>query len=324
MLNWDDLKVFLAAFREGSIGRAAERLEVSGSTVSRRLTALEGALGHSLFVRSPDGLKPTTAGTRVWESAQEAERQVTQMQLGMGELDELRGSVRVSTSSELLHSVILPNWPTFAQTHPEITVEFVESTELADLERWEADIAIRAVRPQSGDNLVITRLRESKSQIFGARRLLESRGVNLADHATLVAVGSALDDWPWVDWTSDYAHLPLAGARARLAPHAPVVMRLSNLETIRLAAAAGIGLALLPSFFGRVCPSLVCLPEPELPGTVTLYLVGHSAVRNTARVKAVWNYLVTFLRGTDDAQFEEGKTLLTQAYGVTYPTMSDS
>ncbi len=324
VLNWDDLKVFLAAFREGSIGRAAERLGVSGSTVSRRLTALEEALGQSLFVRSPDGLKPTPAGTRVWEDAQEAERHVTRMQLGVGELDELRGSVRVSTSSELLHSVILPNWPEFARTFPDITVEFVESTELADLERWEADIAIRAVRPESGDNLVITRLRESEAQIFGARRLLQARGVNLEDRAALAAVGSELEDWPWVDWTSDYAHLPLAGARARLAPQARVVMRLSNLETIRLAAAAGMGLALLPSFFGRVCPTLVCLPEPALRSTVTLYLVGHAAVRNTARVKAVWEHLVTFLRGTDDAQFEEGKTLLTQAYGVTYGQKRDS
>lgn len=324
MLNWDDLKVFLAAFREGSLGRAAERLGVSGSTVSRRLTALEGALGQSLFVRSPDGLKPTAAGTRVWEDAQEAERFVTRMQLGAGEQDALRGSVRVSTSSELLHSVILPHWPEFARTHPEITVEFVESTELADLERWEADIAIRGVRPESGDNLVITRLRESTPQVFGARRLFESRGVDPDDRDALAGIGAALENWPWVDWTSDHAHLPAAVARARLVPDAPVVMRLSNLETIRLAAAAGIGLAVLPSFFGRVCPSLVRLPGLDLGGEVTLYLVGHAAVRNTARVKAVWEHLVTFLRGNDDAQLEEGKTLLTRAYGITYAEKQQS
>lgn len=324
MLNWDDLKVFLAAYREGSIGRAAERLGVSGSTVSRRLTALEAALGQSLFVRSPDGLKPTAAGSQVWQDAQEAERHVTRMQLGVVEQDELRGTVRVSTSSELLHSVILPNWPEFSRAHPDITVEFVESTELADLERWEADIAIRAVRPESGDNLVITRLRESETGIFAARRLLASRGVDPEDRDALLAVGSALEDWPWVDWTSDYAHLPAAAARARVAPEASVVMRLSNLETIRLAAAAGMGLALLPSFFGRVCPSLVRLPKPELPGTVTLFLVGHAAVRNTARVSAVWEHLVTFLRGTDDAQLEEGKILLTEAYGITYGENNNS
>ena len=316
VLNWDDLKVFLAAYREGSIGRAAERLGVSGSTVSRRLTALEEALGQHLFIRSPDGLKPTSAGTRAWEDAQEAERHVTRMQVGMGELDVLSGNVRVSTSSELLHTVILPNWPAFAAAHPNITVEFVESTELADLERWEADIAIRAVRPDAGDNLVITRLRESRACLFGSRGLLESRGVDPDDAEALREVGRSLSEWPWVDWTAEHDHLPLARARAQLVPDARVVLRLANLETIRLAAAAGVGLAAIPAFFGRICPKLVMLPEPTLGDPVTLYLVGHAAVRGTARVRAVWDQLVTFLRGSDDAQLEEGKAAVTAAYGI--------
>lgn len=318
VLNWDDLKVFLAAYREGSIGRAAERLGVSGSTVSRRLTALEDALGQSLFVRSPDGLKPTRAGTHAWEEVQEAERHVTRMQAGMGELDVLSGNVRVSTSSELLHTVILPNWPAFAAAHPDITVEFIESTELADLERWEADIAIRAVRPQAGDNLVITRLRESQACLFGSRGLLASRGVDPDDPSALRGVAGTLSDWPWVDWTPEHGHLPLARARAQIVPDARVVMRLANLETIRLAAAAGIGLAVIPAFFGRVCPTLVMLPEPALGNPVSLYLVGHAAVRGTARVRAVWDHLVTFLRGTDDAQLDEGRDAVAAAYGVRF------
>lgn len=318
MLNWDDLRVFLAAYREGSIGRAAERLGVSGSTVSRRLTALEDALGHPLFVRSPDGLKPTNAGTRVWGDAEEAERHVTKMQVGIGELDALSGSVRVSTSSELLHTVILPNWAEFAEGHPELSVEFVESTELADLERWEADIAIRAVRPESGENLVITRLRESNAAVFGARRLLESRGVDPDDPDAVARIASSFGEWPWVDWTPEHAGLPLARARSLLVPNARVVVRLANLETIRLAAAAGVGLALIPSYFGRVCPTLVKVPGPQLGGPAVLYLVGHAAVLNTARVRAVWEQLVTLLRGSDDAQLADGKEAVTRAYGVRF------
>ncbi len=317
MFDWDDLKVFLAAHREGSIGRAAESLGVSGSTVSRRLTALEGSLGQSLFIRSPDGLKPTAAGSRAWADAQEAERAVVRMQAGVGELDELRGTVRVSTSSELLHSVLLPNWRDFAAAHPHISVEFLESTELADLERGEADIAIRAVRPQAGDNLIITRLRESKNCLFGSRHLLASRGLDPDDAEALAAVESWAQ-WPWIDWTEEFRHLPLAAGRRAVVPDARVVMRLGNLESIRLAAAAGLGLALIPSYFGRVSPTLVRLPNFDVGPGVTLYLVGHTAVRNTARVGAVWEALLALLRGVDDAQLEEGRAAIAAAYGVRY------
>ncbi|MEM6296571.1 MAG: LysR family transcriptional regulator [Myxococcota bacterium] len=321
VLNWDDLKVFLSAYREGSIGRAAEALGVSGSTVSRRLTALEDALGHSLFVRSPDGLKPTAAGIRAWEDAQEAERSVTRMQAGVGEHDDLRGTVRISLSSELLYNVLLPKWPGFSAAHPNIAIEFVEGPRLSDLDRWEADLAIRSVRPESGDNLVITRLRESGSALFGSRSLLEARGVDPSSAEALeAAADSNWDDWPWVDWAPEFDHLPLARARAQLIPRARTVMRLTSLESIRLAACSGIGLAFLPRYFGLLSPTLVELPRPSLGLSTAIYLVGHAALRNTARVDAVWTFLVSLLRGDDDAQLEEGRAAVQAAYGVTFDT----
>ncbi len=321
VLNWDDLKVFLSAYREGSIGRAAEALGVSGSTVSRRLTALEDALGHSLFVRSPDGLKPTAAGVRAWEDAQEAERSVTRMQAGVGEHDGLRGTVRVSLSSELLYGVLMPHWPRFSAAHPNISIEFVEGPRLSDLDRWEADIAIRSVRPDSSDNLVITRLRQSGAGLFGARRLLEAHGVDPTDAAALEAAADTnWDDWPWVDWTPEFDHLPMARARTQLIPRARVVMRLTSLESIRLAACSGIGLAFLPNYFGRLSPTLVELPRPTLGPDTSIYLVGHAALRNTARVDAVWTFLVSLLRGDDDDQLEEGRAAVHAAYGVTFDT----
>ena len=58
-MDWDDLKVFLSLQRSRNIRAAAQRLGVSHSTVSRRLGALEAALGAKLFLRHADGLTPT-------------------------------------------------------------------------------------------------------------------------------------------------------------------------------------------------------------------------------------------------------------------------
>ncbi|MEX1366476.1 MAG: LysR family transcriptional regulator [Nannocystaceae bacterium] len=318
MFDWNDLKVFLAAYREGSIGRAAEALGMSGSTVSRRLGALEEAVGQTLFVRTPEGLVPTDAGRHAHAAAEETERSATRLETLVGSQDSPRGNVRVSVSAELLHTVIVPNWLEFSQQYPEISIELVESAGLVDLERWEADIAVRPVRPASGD-LVVTKIRNTEVGLFGARRLLQQRGVAPDDHPALEhAAAEQWPDWPWIDWAEDRAHLSMAQLRQHLYPQARVVLRATNMETMRVSAAAGIGLVLIPSYFGLVTPGLVQLPAPQLPPPRPVYMVGHSATRNTARVDAVWSYLVDLLRGDDERDLQRGREAMAAAYGLVY------
>ncbi len=319
MFNWEDLKVFLAAYREGSIGRAAESLGVSGSTVSRRLTALEDALGQSLFVRSPDGLKPTDAAHKAWSAAEEAERSASRIEAVVGNHDKVKGLVRVAVNEELLASVLIPQWPELAAKHPELCVEWVVSPGLSDLERWEADIGIRPIRPQTGENLVITRLRDTDYTLYGRPELLRAHGIDPDDPAALER--AAAEGWrglPWVGWSTEVAHLGLARLMASLYPDARVVFRAASHEPQRLAAMAGVGLVLTPGYFGLISPNLMRLPAPGLPDPTPLYMLAHSAVRHTARVDAVWEHLLSCLRGSDEAQLDEGKRLLTEAYSIRF------
>lgn len=320
MLDWDDLRVFLVAYREGSIGRAAEVLGVSGSTVSRRLAALEDALGQALFVRSPEGLMPTDAACHAFAAAEDAERCLTRVEGLLSAHDRPRGLVRVTLSSEMLHNVVLPHWPGFAERYPEITVDFLESPHLADLERWEADIAIRTVMPSSTEQLVVTRVRDSFSRLFGARSLLQRQGLDVSDTAALADLADAgWSAWPWIDWMPAFEQLPLARARQQLYPNARVVLRFESLESIRMAACAGLGLAFLPNYFGLMSPTLVPLPSLLSDKPHPVYMVCHTAIRHTARTHAVWTYLHDLLRGNDDDQLAMGRAAKTQAYGLVFP-----
>jgi len=75
VLNWDDFRYFLAIARAGTLAGAARDLTVEHTTVGRRLTALEQALGTRLFTRGPDGFIPTRAGREILPLAEEmAER----------------------------------------------------------------------------------------------------------------------------------------------------------------------------------------------------------------------------------------------------------
>src|SRR3569833_1400126 len=73
-MDWDDLRVFLAIYRAGSTSAAARALGVQHTTVGRRLTSLEDALGTSLFTRTPTGLVPTADAEALVRDAEAAER----------------------------------------------------------------------------------------------------------------------------------------------------------------------------------------------------------------------------------------------------------
>ena len=71
--EWSDLRYFLAVARSGKLTEAARRLEVEHSTVSRRLAALEHALGARLFDKEPGGYKLTADGEKLLPSAESME-----------------------------------------------------------------------------------------------------------------------------------------------------------------------------------------------------------------------------------------------------------
>ena len=76
-LDWDDLRYFLEAVRASTLAGAARALGVEHTTIGRRLSALERALGASLVLRSPDGLRLTPLGERILPRVEEVERAVS-------------------------------------------------------------------------------------------------------------------------------------------------------------------------------------------------------------------------------------------------------
>src|SRR4051812_33155253 len=75
-LDWDDLRYFLEAARAQTLAGAARNLGIEHTTIGRRLGSLERALGASLVLRGPEGLRLTPAGERVLPLAEELERTV--------------------------------------------------------------------------------------------------------------------------------------------------------------------------------------------------------------------------------------------------------
>lgn len=285
-LPWDDVRLFLALARGGSLAAAGRILAVDSSTVSRRLAALEARLELGLFDRRPDGLAATEAASSLIAAAEEAEAAMLRFAREADALDEaLAGEVRISAPPGVVDSFLVPAVPRLRARHPAIEPTLIPSTELADLTRREADVAIRAQRPSRGD-LVMTKVLEVRLAVLAAPALA----------ARLGAIARR-EDAPWILSAEDGA-APHRSEAVDLSP----VLRSSAALTQLAAVEAGLGVAILPRIYTQVRPLVVVPLGGALAARVAsippqdVYLVGHRALRGIPRVAAVWAFLLDEIR----------------------------
>lgn len=280
--NWDDLRVFLAAHREGSLTRAARALAVNQSTVSRRLASLEECLGARLFDRLPEGLALTGAGAEILPTAEQLEGAAHEIARAAAGWDEVvEGSVRVALMEPAGADFVAPALPEFFAAHPGIRIELTASTGLADLVRREADLALRTVRPQAGD-LVIRRAVDLGYGVYASTGYLASIGRP-----------DSLESLDWLAFDDSLAYAPELRWLRKRVPDARMILRTSTITTIIAAAVAGTGAAILPRAVAARHPALEQIPvEPDDLPRVPLWLVGHAALRRVPRVRAVHDFLL--------------------------------
>src|SRR5579872_5355009 len=146
MTDWDDVRHFLAVAREGSVRAAAERLEVTHSTVLRRIAQFEERLGAQMFEKLPSGYRLTNAGEEILEFAEQMEASSNRLETRVfGRDQSVRGRLRVTLAPTLSTHLLMPDFAEFARLHPDIEMEILSSGELANLTNREADVAIRVV-----------------------------------------------------------------------------------------------------------------------------------------------------------------------------------
>src|SRR3954447_10180532 len=146
MIDWDDVRYFLAVARGGSVRAAAERLGVNHSTVLRRIAQLEERLGAHLFERLPSGYRLTATGEEVLEFASQMEASSHLLETRIfGRDQSARGLLRVTLPPFLATHLLMPDLADFARLHPDIEMEISSTGEVANLTNRDADVAIRIV-----------------------------------------------------------------------------------------------------------------------------------------------------------------------------------
>lgn len=283
MLDWNDLRYFLAVAREGSTLAAGRKLRVSQTTVARRIAALEEAVGFPLFDKRQAGYALTPAGEGLLDRARQVDLAATAFaEAAAAEKRDTSGVVRITTQ-EIFMILLAPMLRELHERHPEIMIELDDSQDFRDLAEGEADIALRSSIGDLGPGVVGRRIGPDDWTLYCSRSYADEHGVprtraQLKKHAFIGGGGPKL-------WRAYSGWLHQLGLDDRVVMHHASAMGM--LSAIR----SGLGIAVLPRIVADAEPDLVqCTPPRDDHGR-TMWLVTHERVRKTPRVRAVIDFL---------------------------------
>lgn len=293
-LDWNDLKLFLALARNGSLRDAALVLGVSYSTVARRVDVLEHNAGIALFDREKGRYHLTQAGEDALAVAEDVEDRIIALQRRtFGQEQALAGPVSVSILDALASSPFMQALTDFTMLHPSIALDVRVGNSMHDLDRGEADLALRF-----GTN--------HRPHLIGRELTGTARAVYCSeDYAARVQAGAAP---AWICFTARGQPAPWKSDTDF--PDAPDICYMSHMPAQLMACRTGMGLASLPCFLADPVPGLRRISRPDFPAFQTLWLLRHPDTRNNARLRLLADFLATRTRAL--APFLQGASRDTQ------------
>ena len=275
-VNWDDMRLFLAVARTGSISGAAKKLDVQHSTVSRRIRKLEEKLGARLIERKNSGYELTLAGESVKQSAHRMETEMLHVDgVVSGKDSDLIGSLKVTAINNMASTVLMPMFADFCQAYPQVDLQILVSNIDSSLSQREADVAIRLTNSPT-DTLIGKRLATVASTIYGSHDYLQQLGAT-SEAPKWIGVECCAFHKSWTRHScGEQSHQFISDDT------------LLTLSAIR----QGLGVSYLPCFMGDAAPELERYCEPEASHNLGLWILLHPDLKHNARVLAFRNHMI--------------------------------
>lgn len=279
-MDWDSVKLFLDLHRLKSSRAVAAEHSVSASTITRKITRLEQSLDVKLFNRSQGGFSLTEYGRELLNIALRMEADAYEIErLLQGKNAVMQGPIRITIPNHLAVSPLMRYLKDFSDLHPAISIDIHPTWEKLDLNRGEADIALRILYSgaEPPENLIGSKIGEIYCANYASRDYLERHHLGEQSEAHWIGWDDHLAKPDWVV-SSAYPHLSVNH-------HFPEPV--SQLE----AAKVGLGLSMLPCFLGDAAEELVRVPAHLRWKRFDLWLLSHPDLRDAARFKEFRQHL---------------------------------
>ena len=281
--DWNQARAFLATAEEGSLSAAAKALGLTQPTLGRQVTALEDALGVTLFDRSGRSLSLTPSGLELLEPVRAMRDAANLVSLtASGQSQAIEGHVSI-TATPIMATYHLPAMlKRIRADAPGIVIEVIAANEVRDLTRREADIAIRHARPEQPD-LIAKLVGETSAHLYASKAYLDKHGRPSSPEDLADADFIGFEDPDRLVPVVNAMGLPLTSENFKINTASGTVI----MELVRQGLGISIGtkdVEMLMSDVERVLPDLDPLPVP-------IWLVTHRELHTSRRIRLVFDHL---------------------------------
>ena len=278
MISADDLSYFLEVARTGKLVSAAQGLGVDHTTVGRRISRLERAIGTRLFVRSTGKWKLTESGERLITHAENVESSLAAAAEELGSAPgRLSGTLRIATPDGFGAFVLSPSLGRLRNKHPDVAIELVTATRLNFLDTKEFDVGISLTRPAIR-GVHSTKLADYPLGLYASQTYLAS-GPTITDITDL-------QRHPMIGYVDSLLDIPELRFLEDVLPGLRPVIQTNNITGQWMAAVAGLGVAMLPLYVGEPDQRLVRVLGDQMSIRRTYWLAIPRAMETLARTRA--------------------------------------
>lgn len=281
--DWNQARAFLVTAEEGSLSAAARALGLSQPTLGRQVSALEESLGVLLFDRAGRSLSLTQTGRDLLSHVRMMGQGATGVSLSAsGHSEAFEGKVSVTAFDGAAAYLLPAVLERLQSSAPGVQVDLIASNVVEDIQRRDADIALRHVRPEQPD-LVAKRLPDFAASLYASTDWLDRHG--------RPQTGQDLKDAPLIGYTkpgSMFADLqargvPMTERNVRFATDSTVVAW----ELVK----SGLGIGMYMREVAAVTPGIeLVLPDfPPIP--VPIWIVTHRELHTSRRIRLVFDLL---------------------------------
>lgn len=278
-VDWDHLQFFLVLARAKTLTNTARIIGVEHSTVSRRIQALELALGTPLFRREATGYELTQEGLALVPRVEQMEQAF--LQIEKPNLP-LQGHVRIGTPEGFGTAFLAQLLAELSKQYPLLTIDLIPVPKMIKLSHREADIVISIDRPKSGP-YIITLLTDYCLKIYGSKTYLEC--------TQPIKKLEDLKNHKFVNYIDDLIYSPELYCLERLPLQLNANFRSSSILAQQIAVSAGAGLAILPKFLADNKPELEQVLAEEVRFIHTFWMLTLVDLQHEPRIKLVWDFL---------------------------------